>query len=375
MKIEYKGVTSKDHSKAIVAFSQGNYKLACTIWQNILNNTPSDILALKGLAFSTFLEQHDREAQSYIEEALSYSANDAELYNLLALINLRNGKVENSIEILLNGLEIQKTPLLQKTLNKIRHLKNPDYAKNISIMPLVHITLPHANFSIKHFFNNMGINNLWLIGGIVILLLIFFYPALRNGVLALNIRNRNSVFPATKASIKGLKNIINSRANFRVILDEKVIIQKFEELKKAISDQNPNRARILVNTILASNASLAVKERVEILESFIVDATTDNIDYVPTYADISIAPAIYNGVMLRWQGMIANLHHQGRKLTTFDLLINFIGNGQVEGIAAVEIKGLKEFNNGDKVTVMGLFGGITSDNRVIIQAQRILPLS
>jgi len=374
MKIIYKGIASGDNSKAIIAFSQGNYKSSYDIWQNILEKDPSNVSALKGISFAAFLDQQNREALSYTEEALSYSANDSELYNLLALIYLQNGKVENSIETLLNGLEIQKSTLLQHTLDKIRQLKNPDHAKNISILPLITITLAYSKFTLTPYINKLGIHSIWIFGGLVILLLIIFYPSLRNGVLSLNIRNRSTYSPATKVDIKNIKNIINSRENFRIILDEKVIIHKFEQLKQAISSRNPNKARILVNELLASNASLAIKERVGILESFIVDSTIDNIDYVPTYREIAIAPVIYEGVMLRWQGTIANLHHQGRKKTTFDLLINFLGNGQVEGIAAIEIKGLQEFNNGDKVTIMGLFDGLTSDNRVIIQAKKIIPI-
>ena len=150
-------------------------------------------------------------------------------------------------------------------------------------------------------------------------------------------------------------------------------MRKFEELKTAISDQKHNKAKMLVNELLASNASLAVKERISILESFIIDPSTDNIDYVPSYAEIAVAPTIYQGIILRWQGTVANINHQGRKKTSFDLLVNFLGNGQVEGLAAVEVAGLQELNNGDKVTVMGPLLGITKDNRVIIEGQKIVP--
>ncbi len=377
MKIISSGLAKKDHVQAIIFFQKGNYKDASSIWAKIVEIKSDDTLALKALACCLFIDDKTREALSYLEEASAYAATDPEITNLLALIHLSNGNVQQAIEVILDAQELQTHPLLNKTLNAIKQLKDPTHAKNMPLISLIQLTLPRTTLISNKIFAPLiqFVKRFKMLIFLVILFsfLYLVYPQLRNWATSLNIRNRGEISPATEVSIKGIKDIINARENFRIILDEKVIIRKFEQLKTAISEQHHNKAKMLVNELLASNASLAVKERISILESFIIDPSTDNIDYVPTYAEIAVAPAIYQGVMLRWQGTIANIHHQGRSTTSFDLLVNFLGNGQVEGLAAIETEGFQELNNGDKITVIGPILGISKDNRVIIKGQKIIP--
>lgn len=372
MKITYKGFAKGEHIKAVKAFSQGNYKEASSLWTIIADKKPKDVLALKGLACCLFLDNREREARSYLEEAIEYAMTDPEIHNLLALTYLKEGQAQKAIEQILDAQDLSPSDLLTSTLNQIKKLKNPDLVKAMPLIPLIQITLPSVSLlsekTKKKLMTLMPIALLvFFIGS-----LIFFYPDLRNWVTKLNIRNRGEISPATEVSIKGIRDIVNARENFRILLGEEVIVRKFEALKTAISEQQHNKAKILVNELLASNASLAVKERVGILESFIIDPSVDNIDYVPSYAEIAVAPAVYEGVMLRWQGTVANVHHQRRKKTTFDLLVNFVGQGQVEGIATVELEGMQELNNGDQITVIGPVLGLTEDNRIIMLGQKIL---
>lgn len=378
MRILSKGSAPKVHRKAIEAFVQGHYKTAGQEWSQLLEKNPYDFIALKGLGFLYFLEGQYREARSYFSDAAGINANDPEIYNVLALIAIHEGQVDYGIDILLDALDRVDSPLLKNTLEKVRKIGNPDLAKNIPLMPLLQITLPGSGFSLKKWFNStadrLGVHLIWIGAALMIGLAILFYPEIRNAALSANLINRaNALSPATQVSIKGITDIVNARENFRIVLSEQVIIRKFEDLKAAISAKRYNKARILANELLASNAALAVKERVGILESFIPDPDPDSIDYVPSYAEIAVAPAVYEGVMLRWQGTVANLHHQGRKKTTFDLLVNFLDQGLVEGIALVEAAGFHELNNSAKITVIGPLQGLTKDNRVIIKAERLLP--
>ncbi|MGL4367379.1 MAG: tetratricopeptide repeat protein [Brevinemataceae bacterium] len=376
MQINYKGsASSKTESQAIQAFISGNYKTALELWNIVLEQDKTNSSALKGCALCAFIQKSDREAKDYLEEAQEYAANDPEILNLLALIYIRRGSIDEALNILLDGIEAKKDPLLQKTLEQIRRLHSPDHAKTISLQPLVRITLPYPKFSFKvlkeKIRSKLGIHTIWIGVGIVIFLGILFYPDLKNTAFRLQ---RKGFTPASQVTIKDIEYLVDMRENFKIILDEKLIKRKFEELKKAISDNQLNRARILANELLASNAGLGVKERVTVLEGFITDTDMDKIDYIPSYAEIAVAPLIYTKVAVRWKGTIANLHHQGRKKTTFDLLVNFVDTGVVEGIAAVEIEGFTDLQNGEKVTVIGSILGITKDNRIIIDAVRILSI-
>lgn len=373
MKIISKGLAKGKQKDAIICFQKGAFKEAMTILTKLVDSDATNIVNLKILASCLFIDERIREARSYLEEAKDNASMDPEVTNLLALTYLHEGNVQQAIAVILDAQELQNHVLLNTTLDKIRALKNPEYASSLPLVSMIQLTIPGIGF-LESLKTNETVNKylpicLPVLG---ILLFIVFYPNLRNIVTKMDIRNRSEISPATQVSIQGIKSIVDARENYRIVLDEKVIIRKFEELKMALSQQRYNRAKILVNELLASNASLALKERVTILEGFIEESNIDNIDYIPKYAEIAVAPAIYEGIMLRWTGTVANIHHQGRQKTTFDLLVNFVGQGLVEGMALVELEGLQEFNNGDKVSVIGPVIGMTEDNRVIMKGERVL---
>ncbi|MGL4562488.1 MAG: tetratricopeptide repeat protein [Brevinema sp.] len=368
MKIISKGFVTGNSAKAICFFYKGNYQQASKIWRGIYKVNPQDINAAKGLAFCSMMDESFGEALEYLEEIKPSATTDPEIYNFIALLHLKSGKVSQATEIILNALEIlPKDPLLQKTLEHIRHTNDREHAKTISILPLIQLTMPITWGTL--FYHKKIVATFAMMFLFLFMLRAIWNPVYR--ILDTIFRfEKVIVTPINDFEIKDMDQIINSRENYRIVLSEEVILRKFEELKKALNAKQPNRSRILANELLASNAGVAVKERVSILEAFIPEATPDNIDYIPTYAEIASAPALYKGVVLRWKGLTTNLH-KTRKLLTFDLLINFIDGKKVEGIAAVEITTHNpriHYFNGEDVTVTGHFDGMTPDNRVIIKA-------
>ncbi|MGL4389213.1 MAG: tetratricopeptide repeat protein [Brevinema sp.] len=387
--IIFKGLVKNDQAIALDAFYKGNYKQAGEIWRNIYNKNNEDTVAVKGLAFCAMMEESFREAIEYLESIKPIATKDPEIYNFIALLYLKEGKVTEATDIILNALEIiPKNLLLQKTLERIRNINNSEHAKTISIISMVQLTLP---MSTRFFFQQKQI----LIPTIILLVILLIvgvllphYKSIYNTLNLLFQLEPITVTPINDIEIKDLDQIVNARENFRIVLSESIIEKKFQELKQAISKNQVNKARILASELLASNASLGVKDRVSILEAFIPEANPDQIDYVPSYAEIASAPLLYKGIIIKWNGKTTNIY-KGKNLLTFDLLINVANWKKVEGIAAAEIstntiihhyfnnEKVDTYNNkihyynGEDVIITGYFEGLTSDNRVIVKTTKL----
>ena len=107
---------------------------------------------------------------------------------------------------------------------------------------------------------------------------------------------------------------------------------------------------------MLSNASLLVKEKVEILYKFIDPPDPLAIDYNPRYYEILKEPAAFKGVYILWTGRIANLEVD-KKNVQFDLLVNYENEDTIDGIAHVTIYGTYYIETRQKVEIFGSFDG------------------
>ncbi|MGL5253821.1 MAG: hypothetical protein ACRC9L_02185 [Brevinema sp.] len=366
MHIQFKGTAPKKHKIAVAAFCSGNYKLARKEWEEM-----DDPIALKGMGYICLRESLFREAASYFEELIQSAAYDPEAYNGLALAYLGDGKDTQAVEVLLDATDNIKSPLLDKTLEAIRLSKG-----SVALASLIVVTMPSNGVNISLFVKNLAKKIGWRLIPILIFLLVgllfWSYPYLRNGILKLNIRNRAAAQLPSNPTIIGMAQILEARENLLPPMDDETASAKVAQLRELISMNKPNQSRILANEILSSEGSEAIKERAYVLEGFIGEANYENIDYIPSYTELASRPFLYKGVVVRWEGVVAKVNHQGRSSTSFDLLIGYDGSPQVQGIAAVEIRGMEEIANGNRVTVIGLFKGIDPDNKAVITPYRII---
>ncbi|MGL4394867.1 MAG: tetratricopeptide repeat protein [Brevinema sp.] len=380
-----KGLAKDQQARALDAFYHGNYKQASDLWREIYQKDSQDVIAVKGLAYCAMVEESYREALDFLEDVKLIATMDPEIHSFIALLHLKMGKIAQATDTILNALEIiPKDSLLLKTLEKIRKTSDPEFAKSVPIVSLVQLTMP---VSASSFFHQKRII-VPIILAVSMIITMLLYKPVGHFVRDLFTLEPAKSTPISDIEIKDLKQIVDAREKFQIVLSEKVIEKKFIELKQAINNNQVNKARILANELLASNASLAVKDRVSILEAFIPEANPDNLDYVPSYAEIASAPLLYRGILIKWNGKTTNIH-KGKDLLTFDLLINSLDAKRVEGIAAVEVDNntirsnyydrervdtynnkITYFNN-ENVTITGYFEGITSDNRVIIKTTQL----
>ena len=151
----------------------------------------------------------------------------------------------------------------------------------------------------------------------------------------------------------------------------KKILDDFRTSKMLIKQEKYNEALNILNAMNNSNASFRVKEKIDFLIKYIMNADVRNYEYLPVEL-IAKKPYLYQGSAVRWKGRVTNLKKKENSLE-FSLLIDYREKDRFSGIADVFLgRGDGVIQNGDLVEMEGLFisaGG--AGNRLQVQARNI----
>jgi hypothetical protein len=135
----------------------------------------------------------------------------------------------------------------------------------------------------------------------------------------------------------------------------------FQKAKSELLAYRDNLAVVDINRILLSNAAPSVKERARLLKGFVMQPTFDTVKDPYLYAAVAKQPGLYDGAAVIWRGKVANLL-ASKSPITFDLLVGYDQEKQLEGIVPVTLPFAADIGNGDAVEVLGqvaLNGNVT----------------
>ncbi|URA09304.1 tetratricopeptide repeat protein [Thermospira aquatica] len=336
----------------------------------------------KWLGFLYLMIGKDQEAERILSRLARIFPHDIEIQNALAYLLLKRKKTDEAVTRLLDALYSEENhPLLKKNLELLRSENLESWLATHSWSDFVFFTLPREGQA--PFWENIGSHPLWrfvvpiVMIGVVFFLFFLIYPSLINLAQRYQqMRFRQMGTMVESYSIQDIEKLVEERQKYSIKLTEEEVGKKFEMLKDLIYEGKRNQAIILINELLNSNASEQVKEHVRIFESFVPKPDPKNIDFNPSCRDVLRTPFLYRDVYVNWVGTVANLFFQQRKETSFDLLINFVDEATVEGIATVKMPGFQsELRNGQKVRMFGRIAGIQIDNKVVILDPEIQHLS
>jgi hypothetical protein len=147
--------------------------------------------------------------------------------------------------------------------------------------------------------------------------------------------------------------LIDAGTDFAFVLTEKEVQQSFRKAKGYLLAYKDNPAAVEINRILLSNAAPAIKERARMLKGFVTPASFDTLKEGYPYAVVRAQPALYDGCSVRWKGKIANLR-AGKDAITFDLLVGYDKEKELEGIVPVSLPFAALLENGGALEVLGL---------------------
>jgi tetratricopeptide (TPR) repeat protein len=340
------------------------------------------IMALKLLGISLIETGRLEDAAGYLQSAFKQNRNDPETLNALAYLELINGRNETGITYLLDAVYLdEENDKLKRNLERVRAAENPAlFLKMGKAYTFLFINLPDQP-PLREFMEKAGefIRKpviryiiIGLVAGLAGILLYFLAPTIVNILEAYRMERSGVSF--SQVTIKDIEKLVAERENYKILLSAAEVEQKFNMVKYYLENKERNKAVITINEILNSNAHEQVKEHVIILQSFIPDPNPDSLGYIPDCREVVKRPLIYKDVYVKWNGTVANLQHKGHDETAFDLLINFVDEGVVDGIALVTIPGWLDIRNKDKVAVYGTIAGIQMDNRVVIIGDHVAPI-
>lgn len=371
---------------AVKHYRKKKYADVVEVLSPLVDNFEISLFGLKLIGMAMINTGHLAEAKRNLQRALSANRNDPEVLNGLAYVELTEGNVNPAVNHLLDGLYVdQNNGRLRLNLERIKNMKDPKvYLSMHKPDEFIYLELPQPTFmeSASELIGNLARTRaakLGLLGLILLVLFIIgylFYPAIVNTLQ--DVRARRLGYGEYNwnysISINNIEDLVSERDNLSISLTENEIEENFYMIRENIQEGNRNMALYLINMLRNSNADEVVKERVLILGEFVPEPDVSDIDYNPTYSDVAAAPMLFTDLFVRWRGTIANVEHDGRDATAFILLINFVDEAVVDGVASVEFDEFVHVMNGEKVTVYGTVSGIDDDNAVLLDGYQIMRL-
>lgn len=344
-----------------------------------------NVLIDKILAICLIELQDYKEAKNILLKILEDYNDDTEAMNAMAYLYIKDGLLDEAIKFLLDALYIDKeNEIIKNNLEKLRNAK--DYKVLFSMTKpkdFLYLNLPPLPFTrnIKILVKDLlsSVYGRVVIGVIILSLVGIFiylvYPYYINWAEDYRFKKGLGKGRVTHLEIKDIEKLVEERKKYNMKLSEEEIKKKFSMIQVYLEEKKVNKAIITINELLNSNASDMVKERVLIWKDFVYKIENPNqIDYMPTVQEVLRAPFLYENVYISWGGTVVNLEHKERKETVFDLLINFVDNGTVEGIAEIHMEGFQKLSSNDKVYVFGQIYGINLDNHILVKGISIQKL-
>ncbi len=152
-----------------------------------------------------------------------------------------------------------------------------------------------------------------------------------------------------------LPSLTDTGTDFTYKLSERQVRDTFQKARSYLLAYRDNMAGVEINRILLSNAALPVKERARLLKGFITQPSFLTLKDSFPYATVSAEPGLYDGCSVSWRGKIANLK-VGKDAITFDLLVGYEQEKELQGIVPVTLPFAADLQNGGGIEVLGQIG-------------------
>ncbi|MEI6386396.1 MAG: tetratricopeptide repeat protein [Spirochaetota bacterium] len=270
-------------------------------------------------------------ANSYLRRAEQLEPADIDTRLCVAALQLRRGEAEKAIATYLSILD--EKPGHRVATRALSKLRDPgilervvDAGKPVELEPF----LP-ASRAIPPF----------LLWSIVVLL------AIGAAVLAWPLAASAWTSLAKAASPRGevaavnltaaeLRAPVGSVGGARYILTEKEAVAGFERAKALLQEYRDNAARVELNRIVDSNATMELKEKARTLLGFALPPDWRTLKDIPSFAALRADPLLYRECAVIWEGRAANISGSGAT-REFDFLAGYGDRTRLDGILRVSV--------------------------------------
>jgi hypothetical protein len=333
------------------AYRKRNYVEAVSHLEKALTRSKHDVAVYVYLGSASLMTGDMEGARRYFRGGLLVDEGNPDLLKGMAYVYLQDDRIEDAVSMW--GEALDRRPgdrTVREALEKLRAADRvSDVAKSIDLRSYLAGGIP-LTLRLKPYLLGLGIT-----AGIILLFALFYLTPLYRMTLQKfypEIAELNSLVLPEDVDVT-----VDNAEEARYSFTDEEIRASFLRIKKYIYREKTNTAIIALNRIMLSNASPIVKERFDILYTFIDPPDPLSVDFVPRLYEIMKEPAAYRGVYVVWRGKIANLEKEGNTFS-FDLLVNYENEDTIEGIAHVSLTGTYYIENRQNVEVFGVLEGV-----------------
>ena len=314
--------------KAEKYFRSGNYSRVIRILEpDVFNYRDNDrYYYLLGIS-SLFTEDYSG-ANSYIRRSLQINPVSSNTLLALAVIQLKRNNSKESIRLWLEVLD--KHPdnkYAKRGLNLLKKSGVPD-------------TLPDQFIKkhIKHLIPGKGSAVFYKTAKAVIITAaaaalssVLYFSAVK---IIDHYNSRNSLIPDVVLNRNAV--LTSDNGEYEIELTEKEILKTFDRAREHFVENRDNSAQIEINRLLFSNASENVKDKAELLQSYLEKPDFRYFKNIIDFREVAEKPFLFNNCYVKWKGKITNITVNDNDLD-FDFLVGYEDGRLLEGIIRVNV--------------------------------------
>jgi tetratricopeptide (TPR) repeat protein len=166
---------------------------------------------------------------------------------------------------------------------------------------------------------------------------------------------------------------VETGGSYRYILTRDEVIGLYNEAREFFNEYRDEKAKYILNRILQSNASAAIKNKAALLKSYTVIPGFDTLKDSFSYGEVAVEPLLYRDCYVVWKGMAANVT-RNEHTVSFDLLVGYDTRRVMEGAVNVGLDFPAEINPSVPMEVLGKIV-ILSGDRFMLEAEGIHQLT
>lgn len=147
------------------------------------------------------------------------------------------------------------------------------------------------------------------------------------------------------------------------------IEEYFSIASNLFQDNRDNRVKSYLNLIKYSNANENIKQRAELLESYLKEPDWSGYDDDIHFSEVSENIYKYEGCIVKWKGKLSNLDIINKKIH-FTLLVGYDSGKVLEGLVPVELNENVKIQENQPIEVLGRI--ILKENNFYLEALTVM---
>ena len=153
------------------------------------------------------------------------------------------------------------------------------------------------------------------------------------------------------------------------ILSDKQIEKTYTNAMDYFQSHRDNAAQVEINRILNSNASVKIKQKAQVLMSYLEEPTFDTLTDNPSYKAVDAEPILYLDAWVSWGGKITNAMVYEDGSYSCQLLVGYESGEVVEGIVTVRFAAEPNITPDQPVKILGKI--CSQDDKIYLEGRAI----